>query len=55
MIETLIALVIICIVAYAAYWVITTFFPEPIRVIALLIVGLLVLVAILRHFSGTVL
>ena len=30
----LISLIILFVVAYLAYWIITTFFPEPIRMIS---------------------
>lgn len=36
----LIDIIILVIIGVIAYWIITTFFPEPIRMIALVVVGL---------------
>lgn len=40
----LIELLVLVVLALLAYWVIATFFPEPIRMIALLVVGVIVLI-----------
>lgn len=53
LIAVLIWAIVIFIIAYVAYYVITTFFPEPIKTPALLIVGLLLLLVILYAFLGT--
>ena len=45
----LLVLGIIC-VGSLAYWVITKFFPEPMRMIALGIVGILLLIVVLSAF-----
>lgn len=37
----------IAIAAYLAQWVITTFFPEPVRMPAMLLVGVVLLIAII--------
>jgi hypothetical protein len=39
----LISLLILVVVAILAYWIITQFFPEPARMIALLITGVILL------------
>lgn len=44
----LISLLILVVVALVAYWIITTFFPEPIRMVALVIVGVICLYALLQ-------
>lgn len=46
----LIFIVCFAIVAYVAYWVITKFFPEPARMPALAVVGLLLLIVLLVQF-----
>jgi hypothetical protein len=42
----LISLLILVVFALLAYWVITTFFPEPIRMVALLVVGVICLIVL---------
>lgn len=44
---------IICLVVFAcvAYWLITKFFPDPIRMIALVIVGAICLFALIYKFA----
>lgn len=37
-------------VGWLAYWVITKFFPDPVRMVALCIVGLLLLLVIFAAF-----
>ena len=46
----LVFLVIFAVVAYLAYYVITSFFPEPARTPALAIVGILLLLVLLWQF-----
>jgi len=43
----LVFLVILAVVAYLAYWIITRFFPEPARTPALAIVGVILLLFVL--------
>ena len=49
--ETLLALliwiIVICAIAWIAHYVITGFFPEPIRTPALLVVGVILLIVII--------
>jgi hypothetical protein len=40
----------VVVVGLLAYWVITKFFPEPMRMVALAIVGVLLLVVVLASF-----
>ena len=54
MIETLFALVLIIAIAFVCHWVITTFFPEPIRLVALIIVGVIALYYLIMLFNGGV-
>ncbi len=44
----LISIIILVVVGLLAYWIITTFFPEPIRMVALVIVGILLLIGLLN-------
>lgn len=44
----LIALLGLVLVGLLAYWIITTFFPEPIRMVALVITGVILLLGLLR-------
>jgi len=50
-VETLLALliwiIVICAIAWIAHYVITGFFPEPIRTPALLVVGVILLIVII--------
>ena len=46
-ISLLVWIVIIFALAWCAYYVITTFFPEPVRTPALLLVGVVLLIIIL--------
>ena len=54
MINLLIALLFVMLIAYCLYWAITTFFPDPIKTVAPVIVGLIVLLALLGMFAGHV-
>lgn len=54
MIELLIVAIIFFAVAWGAYWIITHFFPEPMRMVALVIVGIILLLVILGFLSGYV-
>lgn len=49
-IQVLVALLVIVGVGYLAYWIITKFFPEPMRMIALAIVGVILLVFLMVVF-----
>lgn len=50
LISALILLVVLVVIGYVAYWIITKFFPEPIRNIALIVVGVLLLIVLLVQF-----
>jgi hypothetical protein len=50
LIDLLIALLVICVLGYVAYWIITKFFPEPMRTPALAITGVLLLIILLVAF-----
>ena len=56
-IETLIAVliwaVVVFVIAWVAYYIITTFFPEPIRTPALLVIGVLLLLIVLYAIMGS--
>lgn len=52
LIGILIWVIVLLIIAYVAYYIINTFFPEPIRTPALLVVGLLLLLVILYAIVG---
>lgn len=54
LISILIALVVFGIVFYIGYYIITTCFPEPIRKVALMILGLIALLVLLGYFTGGV-
>lgn len=47
--ETLLVLIVILAIGYVAFWFIDAGIPEPMRMIAKLIVALLALVAIVRY------
>lgn len=51
LIDLLILLCIVVGIGWVAHWLITTFFPEPIRMIALMVVGVLLLIFLLSQFS----
>jgi len=49
----LIFLVVFAVIAYLAYWIVTSFFPEPARTPALAIIGILLLLVLLSQvFPG---
>lgn len=48
----LVWLLVIFIVAYVAHWIITTYMPEPIRTPALMVVGVILLIALLYMIVG---
>ena len=56
-IDTLIAVliwaVVVFVIAWVAYYIITTFFPEPIRTPALLVIGVLLLLIVLYAIMGS--
>lgn len=47
-IAIIIYVAILCLVGWGCYFVVTKFFPEPIRMVALVVVGLVLLIAILE-------
>ncbi len=52
MIDILVFLVILAIIAYVAFYIITTFLPQPVKTPALAIVGLILLLVLLGQMSG---
>lgn len=52
LISVLIWAIVIFVIAWVAYYIITTFFPEPIRTPALLVVGVLLLLVVLYAIMG---
>lgn len=54
LIGAIVFLVVFAIAAYLAHWVITRFFPEPARMPALAIVGVLLLLALAYFFMPDV-
>jgi hypothetical protein len=54
LIPLLISILVLFLIAWLAYWVITTFFPEPVRMVALAIVGVILLLIILGMLTGHV-
>jgi O-antigen/teichoic acid export membrane protein len=54
LVSLLLTLVIMFAVAWLAKYVIDTFFPEPIRMIAYVLIGVLLLLVLLRMFVGPV-
>lgn len=50
----LITLLMLFLLAWLCYWVITTFLPEPVRMVALAVVGVILLLVILGMFTGQV-
>lgn len=49
-VDLLIALFVLFIIGFVAYWIITKFLPEPMRTPALAVVGLLLLIVLLVRF-----
>lgn len=49
-IQLLVFLVAFAIVAYLAYWIISKFFPEPVRMPAFAIIGVILLLVLLSQF-----
>jgi|Kansoi200Nextera_1026148.scaffolds.fasta_scaffold02523_2 hypothetical protein len=54
LISLLLILVVMFAIAWLAKYVIDTFFPEPVRMVAYLVVGVILLIVILRLFVGPV-
>jgi len=52
LIDLLVVFLIIVVIGYAAHYIITTFFPAPFHMPALLIVGVILLLFLLGQFSG---
>lgn len=50
----LLGLVVVVVLAYVAKYLIDMFFPEPIRMPALLVVGIILLLLLVRTFLGPV-
>lgn len=48
----LIALLFLFLLAFTAHWVISKFFPEPLRTVALAVVGVVLLIIILSYAGG---
>ena len=51
MIDLLIGLVVLVVILLIAKWIIDQFFPEPIRMVALVIVGLLAFLIVLKELG----
>lgn len=47
---TIIGIIIFLAVAFFAYWIITHFFPEPIRTPALVVMGVILLIVLISQF-----
>lgn len=47
---TIITIIIFFAVAFFAYWIITRFFPEPIKTPALVVMGVILLIILLSQF-----
>lgn len=54
LVSLLLTLVVVFAVAWLAKYVIDTFFPEPIRMVAYILVGVLLLIVLLRLFVGPI-
>jgi O-antigen/teichoic acid export membrane protein len=54
LLSVLLTLVVVFAIAWLAKYVIDTFFPEPIRMVAYILIGVLLLLIILRVFVGPV-
>ncbi|HME96777.1 MAG TPA: hypothetical protein VKN16_21455 [Methylomirabilota bacterium] len=54
LLSVLLTLVVVFVIAWLAKYVIDTFFPEPIRMVAYILIGVLLLLIILRVFVGPV-
>lgn len=52
LIGLLIALLVFCCLFYLGYWIITKCFPEPMRVIALAVLGVVFLIILLSYAGG---
>jgi len=55
LLHLLLIIVVIVALGWLAHWLITSFFPEPVRMPALLVVGLLLLLAVLTLLFPSVL
>jgi hypothetical protein len=49
----LIPIIILVVVCYIAFWIIDSAFPEPIRLIAKVVVGVLALLELLNLITGS--
>jgi O-antigen/teichoic acid export membrane protein len=54
LLSVLLTLVVVFAIAWLAKYVIDTFFPEPIRMVAYILIGVILLLIILRLFVGPV-
>jgi hypothetical protein len=53
LISALILLCVLFVIGFVAYWIITKFFPEPIRTPALIVVGIILLgILLVQFFPG---
>jgi len=52
LIDLLLLVVIVVVIGYASHYIITSFFPAPLHMPFLLLVGVLLLVFLLGQFSG---
>ena len=50
LINFLIFVIVVAVIAYLCYWIITKFFPAPAQMPALAIVGILLLLVVLAQF-----
>lgn len=53
MIALLISLLIIVAIVWVAFWIVDSAFPEPIRMVAKIIIGILALLFLLHLIPGT--
>lgn len=52
LIDLLVLVLIVVIIGYLAHYIITSFFPAPVHMPALAIVGVLLLIFLLSQFGG---
>ncbi len=50
LIDFIIVLAAVAIIAFVAHYIITTFFPEPVKTPALLVVGIILLIILVAYF-----
>lgn len=54
LVSLLIALLVFCVAFYLGYWIISKCFPEPMRVIAMAVLGVVFLIILIGYFTGDV-